>query len=420
MKKNLIGIVAAGLALALAFTGCESGSDSPVKYATDLDNPVTKGSKFTYVANPTSYTPAATATETPTGTSTLTGYDWGSYVDGTLAYNRKSDATTKSAVKGTEVGDVIKTKKSTVVLNSKDNTFSVLDETTSKEVFALVYSGDTGITANASKLYYAQVVTSVTGTAFNTKAIDVEAAAAPAEAALFQAGEVVSYDAAIANIKSALATAKPLYEAKKYEDNPTANKDAIKAYADTVKLLNEQIVRLDALKFSAVKIIVETDAAAKTTTSYLKADGSPAIAPVVATGTAPKAKTGTYKVLSGSYKDGTILVTSFDKETWNDDDGTYVNDGFKGYIKDAYPEPSATEAGSASRKAARTLTISGGTLTAPKVLTATTTAVDPSITWGFFLQASQTKYFDTTSAGYSGKDVSTAATYKSYSYVLKQ
>jgi len=418
MKKNLIGIVAAGLALALAFTGCESGSDSPVKYATDLDNPVTKGSKFTYVATPSSYEPAAADKEEVASA----GADWASFANGTNSFSRRStSAQSRGTVTGSDYGDVIKTTKSTIVLNSKDNTFSVLEETTSKEVFELKDGNDDGtVNATSKKIAKAKKVSTIaTGKDYAVTPIVCEASGVSGGViGTSGAVEVTDYKAAADALLGALDAGATAFKNAEYKAEADATK--IKAYNDIVKALKEELVLVDALRFGAVKIIVETDAAAKTTTSYLTDKGANAIAPVVATGTAPKAKTGTYKVLSGSYKDGSILVTSFDTETWNDDDGTYVKDGYKGLISEGYPEPS-TVAGSTSRKAARTLTISGGKLTFPKITNCTLAAESDPLqkTFAFFQgKGSYASWFDTRTR--TGATATAQPEYQSYSYVLKQ
>ena len=424
MKKNLFGAVAAGLALALAITsfGCESGNDDPIARLTDADLANVTGQKFVYVATPTEYQPANTTAETPTGTTG--SYEWVSYVDGRNAYNRNTSSSVltrnASGVKGTDGGDVIKTKKVSLTLNTKDYTWSLLEETTSKEVFDIV-------DYDAANAGYASVKAVKAKETATIGALTPFAVSAPSgtpgtsyTAAAITPGYLVTtapgngYADAKAKIDARITAANALKVTAVYTAEEKAFNDAVDA---NVKALKEDLLLIDAKWHGATKVVVETSAAAVTTTTYLKADGSNAIAPVTATGTAPKAKTGKYSVTSGNYITGTFLVTADDKVTFDDANDLYVDDGYKGKISITYPEAGATggRAGVIGNKTSRTFSIANNVLTLTKTNTSYTDSTPK--TYGFFKGAgSYTKYYDNSAVGY----VATAEEgYKSYSFTRK-
>ena len=425
MKKNLFGAVSAALALALAITsfGCESGNDSPVRAVTDADRAALDKATFKYVANPTEYTNTTASTDTSSGT--VGSYEWTSYVDGKLAYNRNTSATTKGDVDGTKGGDVIKTKKVTLSLDVNAGTWSALEETTSKEVFDIIDFEDTTKAGYASvKTVKAKTEATLTG---SHVAFDVSApggtpstsysAAAITPGYLITTGTgVYGYADAKTKIDAAITAANALKVAAVYTAADKTFNDAIDA---NVKALKEDLALIDAVWHGATKVVVETTADGKTTTSYLKADGSAAIASVVATGSAPKAKTGKYVLTSGNYTTGAILITADDKITYDDANDIFVDDGYKGKISITYPEAGPQiggRAGVIGNKTSRSASINGGTLTFTKTLTSNTDSATKS--YAFFKNlASYTQYYDTDAGSY----VATAEKgYVSYNFVLQK
>ena len=382
------------------------------------------GQKFVYVATPTEYSPAATTAETPSGTTG--SYEWVSYVDGRNAYNRNTSSSVltrnASGVKGTDGGDVIKTKKVSLTLNTKDYTWSLLEETTSKEVFDIVdYDATNHLYDSVKSVPVKEVTTydashtefsidngSVTANVYSPCVIHEGYQATTGTGVFGYADAKAKFDAAITAIK-ALKT--------DYVVDATT-KAMNKAIDDDITKLQGLKTLVDAKWHGATKVVVETSAAAVTTTTYLKADGSNAIAPVTATGTAPKAKTGKYSVTSGNYITGTFLITADDKITFDDANDLYVNDGYKGKISIDYPEAGATVGGRAGKignKTSRTFSIANNVLTFTKTNTSYTDSTPK--TYGFFKGAgSYTKYYDYSAVGY----VATAEEgYKSYSFTRK-
>lgn len=423
MKKNLFGAVSAALALALAITsfGCESGNDSPIRAVTDADRAALDKATFKYVANPTEYTNTTASTDTSSGT--VGSYEWTSYVDGKLAYNRNTSSTTKGAVDGTKGGDVIKTKKVTLSLDVNAGTWSALEETTSKEVFDIIDFEDTAKSGYASVKTVKAKTEATVAVGHTNFSVSAPAYSAPTYTpAAITAGYIATtspangYADAKVLIDAQITAANALKAAAVYTAEDKARNDAIDA---NVKALKEDLALIDAVWHGATKVVVETTADGKTTTSYLKADGSAAIAPVVATGSAPKAKTGKYVLTSGNYTTGAILITADDKITYDDANDIFVDDGYKGKISITYPEAGPQiggRAGVIGNKTSRSASINGGTLTFTKTLTSNTDSATK--TYAFFKDlASYTQYYDTDASGY----VATAeAGYVSYSFVLQK
>ncbi len=423
MKKNLFGAVSAALALALAITsfGCESGNDSPIRAVTDADRAALDKATFKYVATPNEYTPAGTTRETPSGTDSTTGYDWVSYVNGTLAYNRKSDSAAKSAtVKGTEVGDVIKTKKETVTLDVNAGTWSKLAEATSLEVFALVDHTATGTTANCTLTSKAVQISEDYDATHRVIAIAAGTLSGTYSPSVITPGYITTYNGAngYADVKAKFDNVIDTIKALKSDYvTSAAIKDANKAIDDDIEALNLELAYIDAKWHGATKVIVSTDAANTKTTKFVDDNGKEVIPAIVKKGTAPEAVTGKYTLLSGNYKTGSILLTTWNKVTFDDANDAYVTDaGYKGKISVTYPVASTTRVGALGQKDSRILTIANGVLTAPKILVTQSDAVDPNRQFGFILGASTTAYYDNTAIG---KHATARDEYQSYSYKLQ-
>ncbi len=421
MKKNLFGAVSAALALALAITsfGCESGNDSPIRVVTDADRAALDKATFKYVATPTEYKNTTASTDTSSGS--VGSYEWTSYINGTLAYNRNTSVTTKGTVDGTKVGDVIKTKKVTLSLDVNAGTWSALEETTSKEVFEIVdYDATTASYASVKVVKAKEIGTIGSETAFDVSSPSGTSTYVPAAITngyLATTGTgVYGYADAKAKIDAAITAANGLKKAAVYSADDKTFNDAVDA---NVKSLKEDLALIDAKWHGATKVVVETTADGKTTTSYLKADGTAAIAPVVATGDAPKAKTGKYVLTSGNYATGSILITADDKITYDDANDIFVDDGYKGKISITYPEAGPQVGGRAGvigNKTSRTASINGGTLTFTKTLTSNTDSTTK--TYAFFKDlASYTKYYETDAASYAA---TAEAGYVSYNFVLQK
>ena len=423
MKKNLFGAVSAALALALAITsfGCESGNDSPLRNPTDADRAALDKAVFKYVATPNEYTPAGTTAETPSGTSSTTGYDWVSYVNGTLAYNRKTDATAKSAtVKGTEVGDVIKTKKETVTLDVNAGTWSKLAEATSLEVFALVDYTATGTTTNCTKTSKAIQIAEDYDASHTVITITPGSLSGTYTPSVIAPGYITTYNGAngYADVKAKFDAAITTIKTLKSDYVTTAAvKDANTAIDNDIEALNLELAYIDAKWHGATKVIVSTDAANTKTTKFVDDNGKEVIPAIVKKGTAPEAETGKYTLLSGNYKTGSILLTTWNKVTFDDANDAYVTaDGYKGKISVTYPVASATRDGAIGQKDSRILTIADGVLTAPKMNVSHSDAAAATKNFAFIFSASTVAYYNNSAIGVTatGRDE-----YQSYSYKLQ-
>ena len=437
MKKNLFGAVSAALALALAITsfGCESGNDNPVRVATDADRAALDKAVFKYVVNPTHYTPAATGTETPTGSGTGP-YDWVSFKDGVNKFKR-TDATTRSAeVKGTEVNDVVRTEKETITLNT-DGTWTLSKESSDTEVFKLVVFG----TAAASTYENRRVVPVeivANGSATTSPAFAVGGFAANGTVTNITNGYYVkaasneSTDQArqtiVKNLNAALKTASDNLDAYKVANYGYVTKAVQDAYDAYVKSVKDAIADIDAwYQFEANKVIVtttNTDGASKTVRKYFKGDDAIARATVETSSGTAKPEKGTYKLLDGNYSTGTILVTGEGTIAFDDDNDKFTDssNGYVGKISVEYPDQTTVAAlnnaypASVKRKAGRKLSIVNGQLSAPKMDLSCTDAAGTH-TFGFYLSAGYNKYLDNSVAGYPA---TASENYVSYVYQLQQ
>lgn len=166
-------------------------------------------------------------------------------------------------------------------------------------------------------------------------------------------------------------------------------------------------------------------------------------------GTAKVPASGSYKVVSGNYKDGSILITKYvsgdDTYEFNDDNDSYIKNGvhYASKISEDFPvankETTASEkrkAGSNFQKAARTLNIANKTLTATAYVSSYldgTMAGSPASlknykTFSYLLSSSYTTPkaavddYNTAAnatAGSEGTEVETKVQPSSYSYVCQ-
>ena len=427
MKKNLFGAVAAGLALALAFTACESGNDNPIRVKTDADLAAAQKTEFVYVNKTTDYdnayktiagTPWTGATEYATGG--VGHWTWSSFEKGENKWNRDVAAyssvysnmtSNRGTPDGKTVGDVIKTSKKTVTLNSGDNTFTVVDESTNKEVFAIknwdytstavapiTYTGavaeygyasrkqipwkivSSGISLPANIDYFA-----VTNAVVGTSNADVTAGISVYNA--LTGSEAATRDSNIALLKAAIESQEK--HVARLKDNPDANgkngNDSIKTAETVLATIKGYYANALAAKDGAAYVILteETkDGVTKSTTVWTKkVDGTDVVRKNETTSGTESKTEGVYKLLTGNYRTGTFLVTKIKTQykvgaqtkkinaifadtntnntgTWTDgDDDTEVGD-----IARDYPVATTTVAGSAFQYAGRLFQIENGVL----------------------------------------------------------
>lgn len=436
MKKNLFGAVAAGLALALAITsfGCESGNDDPIARLTDADLANVTGQKFVFEVTPSEYKYFSGSTEEradipESGTAASTAYGnwvWSNYENGTNKWNRLYGTTSTtiaeskreselSKADGKSVGSVVKTKKSTITLNAKDNTWTLSDSSTNKEVYGInrystayqttpaEYTARQGYAAYVTIPAYIGSATAGGGTwnafaaAYTSSTFDVT----PGYVTTMQDALTILEGAdGSAGVKKTISDAITLLK-----DAPEGNKNAIKAAEAELKKCTDLITVLYAEKAAIEKSLLLTkvvleestvDGATTSTKTFYAGDKDLVVYTVKSTsGTAKAANSGKYKVLSGNYITGTLLVTSDKDYTYDDDNDFYMKGTWRGVISVDFPVAKETTAGSINQKAGRTFSINNNVLTANAVrLTATGVG---NYTHSFYLPSSITSYADAVS-----------------------
>ena len=433
MKKNLFGAVSVALALALAITsfGCESGNDDPVMLATDLDNPVTAGSKFVYAVSPTIYEAMGspiTVETTKVGRdySASSGYWYNKMVDGETNYNIIDGKWGKASVDSPKTGDVIVTLLETVTLDDDAKTWSYDTLATSWKVQAIEYNYFSSRRTD-DKPAYIELIQQDSAADPSRKETWEESKARYKEEATLAAAqvEVAEEDVAAAQIPYDAAydalTAQQKVVWNAYTD---AQKEAATSPYDTIAAaftaLKDAKDDLEVAQ-TAAKPAIEAFAVAPywehgaryvitakatvngvTTTSVAyygaKTDGKINLSKVIATassedGTATTLE-GEYSI-SGSYKDGEVLLTSInDGETvteFDDEKDRYAIDGVVYYDRkasydfpNAYTTEGTTREGSTYSKKGRTLKIANGVLTSQKIKVVNTASAE---TDAYFLGA---------------------------------
>ena len=387
MKKNLFGAVSAALALALAITsfGCESGNDSPLRNPTDADRAALDKATFKYVANPTNIlvTEADLTDKSAAlfGASTeITGYTLQPsmeklYIDGVQSYNKKSGKI--KTEKKAEVGNVYNTFSETIALKY-DGTFEYTDSTSNYEVKEIVFETDAqwGAAGRGQAAYeriedtgdnyeIADAVVAAKG-AYDTKKTAFEAA----ETAWKNAGSLPT-----GSEKTAYDAAKAAFEA--------AESAYYLAWAFR--------------EGARYTILDKTTVAGKTTGSlkYVeKLDGGKVYYTKDLSGGETKAKASGKYTIDGTYKQASILITTWEKLDFDDAAGTYVdrstslNNPNKGDIERDYPEKSYTPAvvgknniASKFCKKGRSLSLNNGVITTNKIETSLDTVAADSKTY---------------------------------------
>lgn len=405
MKKNLISAVAAGLALALAFTsfGCESGSNDPV--GVTADTAYAEGKTFTYQAKPTEYTYGGISTTGVTvndeGSQTIT--NWGTivtrYIAGVNSYNRKSGAVKalieeKAYYQAPALGDVCNTKTQKIVLDAAKQTFTWTEETTEYQVVGI---REYSFTTQGDQLSYITLPFYF----YNYGGI-------------IPTGYVAYTGATAGYINTYTGTATPAMtfdEQWAYAEAriPADQKlNALAGIAGT-NSINNLLVKdvADAYKRGARFAIVAAKNGKGTIAYYKKLEGSfiqddtnlNFVKKADYTGVAPAAKgNGKYK-LTGDYQNGTIKITTWGNEVYRDDGYYYVDNVLQLKLADTV-HPDATAYTSTTPHAAdklyskwRTLSIAGGVITAPRFFDSTYGGARESKN-GFFLDSSFVKYAD--------------------------
>ena len=401
MKKNLISAVAAGLALALAITsfGCESGNDTPVhlaytraRYAYADDAAAEAGDVFTYVAKPNSYQAIPDSTGYYTADHRVYGgtighYEWRSVIEGENAYNVISSDTKKGDVDGTKVGDRVSTVELQISLNAADKTYVVNTVTTQVAVNQLVAADYTGTDDSYDSTFYLGWkidaleaspdfgVPHVSG--YDSRYHDyVSPVATPGQIDLYAHGTANT----IVEVKQKLhdVIVDQLEVIEDIKNDPLSKEEDLAAAlldlsAYQANLAYAEGARVWISKQSSLSgILTKED-------TFLTKEGGKVISTYLEVAGDYEPITGTYKVAGGNYKDGTILLTSIEKDgveiVFDDKEGKYYLDGMGPYdMKDQFYEAPTTEVGGdVGREATyttkgRTLKIADGVLTSTAVL----------------------------------------------------
>ena len=434
MKKNLFGAVAAGLALALAITsfGCESGNDDPIARPTDADLANVLGSKFEFVATPTEYTATGTpisveATKIGLVGTPVAGYSYNKFENGSQSYNIISGEWGKVNTSKPAVGDVINTKAETITLNAKDTTFEYGASSTAYAVRQLRLSTDAAITAGTG------AYDTITALASQTDQERIDAA----KTALTTAkNETADAQAAFNTVYNAMSAAdKAAFDALTEEQKKAAQATyaTLAAKKTAQEGAQNQFDWATVWKEGARYSILNTKTVNGATTGSLiyltKLEGGKVVKTVDKKGgTAKATATGSYKVLSGGYLTGTILVTKFvqgdNTYVFDDDNDHYTLNGLEIYsskISLDFDTQSLTKGKTTFNKAGRTLSISNKTLTSAKIETNFSSVADADKTYAFLLGKShdtaQRAYDEATNRAvpHTGENIYAV----SYSYVCK-
>lgn len=409
MKKNLIGAVAAGLALALAFTGCESGEDTAFNLANYTEEAVKSKAKFVYVNAPSIYTSQDHAgmtldVNTEYATGGVGSWTWSSYEKGENKWNRDvakdsetvSYTSKRGEVTGKAVGDVVKTKKNTFTVDTSDNTWTLVQESTNKEVFS-VYVWDYKTTTVGSTTTYAgpkeeylyasrkQVPFKMQVNGTNTVALGTPTFVATEGSATTQSSvtaglvyyggtggvaEDVARDTAIEQLKKAVEGQEKYVT--RLKDNPDANKNDITTAEATLKTIKAYYDNARAWREGATYVVDESTTVDGVTNGsvkyYTAADGKVVYEITTKDSGTKKTTSGTYKLLSGTYLTGQLLLTKVDKVTFDTDaenKGFYVdagNNNDRGKTEEDYPVASLSKAGSDLQYKGRVVKIAAGVL----------------------------------------------------------
>ena len=389
MKKNLFGAVAAGLALALAITsfGCESGNDDPIARLTDADLANVTGQKFVYTSKPSKYAAISSGASTwyaeDTVQGTIGNYHWDSMANGKTVYNVENS---EHKLQGKE-GDVELTETSTITLNAKDTTFTVDVVTTDSRKYAIrnyeSIAGTHYTYLSTKKVPFALRLVTTTPVAGFTVTEGTATTASSVTEGVFEyessayATEALARAYCISLLKKAVDGQK-LYIAR-LSDSPDASKADITAANTLLGTLTEYYDNACAQRDGATVVTVEsktTNGVTETSTKWLKKFGGDVVRSATSKSGSDNQVKGSYKVLSGGYTTGTILLTTIGKVTFptnTDNTGTYTDAGDNNRVGDNavdFPKASGlTIAGSNKQYDARVLTIANGTITAPLVTT---------------------------------------------------
>ena len=436
MKKNLFGAVSAALALALAITsfGCESGNDSPVRAVTDADRAALDGSVFKYVATPTEYTGTGTPVteeETKVGKtgSTVAGFAYNKFENGSQNYNIKSGDWGKVDVTKPAVGDVINTKAETIALNAKDNTFEYGSSSSAYAVRELILSTTTTpdgaaaydiITASVSQTDQERIDAAKTAlTTAKNETADAQTAFNTVYNGL-SAADKAAFDAMTEDQKKAAQTTYATLADKKTAQTAAQNQfDWSTVWKEGARYSILDTKTVNGATTGSLKYLTKLDKDGKVVKTVDKKGGE-----------AKAAATGSYKVVDSGYNTGSILITKLVKGdntyVFDDDNDHYTLNGLEIYsskISVDFDTQTTTKGKTTYSKKGRTLLISNGTLTSQKIETNNSTVTaDVNKTYAFLLNSSNDtpkKAADdagNTAAGHSGVNLYAA----SYSYVLQK
>lgn len=449
MKKSLFGVAAAGLALALAITsfGCESGHDNPLRVPTDVDWAKFNKTSFSFVSVPNDYTNSpvgSTITATEYGKGKVGSWVWEGYEAGTNKWNRDVPAKSEGAnytitrgdVTGDKVGDVVKTKKTTVTLNAGDCSWSMTSEATNKEVFQ-IFNWDyksTGTGASATITGAVDEFNYASRKQVPWKVMPKDSSSAlPANYASYQFKVVKGNDVTATTVTPGILIYYPpnQTEADVIETSINRLKEAIDAQEKYVAQLKRNEAgnataianaENDLKKFkdwhtnawtqregAAFVVLEETtkDGVTKSVTSWKKAIDKDVVASQESTSGTESKTEGKYTVISGDYISGTFLVTKYNTITFNDkndkNEGTYIDEGAitrYGDIAKDYPASTETIKGNKLQYNGRVFVIENKVLRGkePVIDTKTFTSTSSQMTrdniFGWTYQSYEAKHKD--------------------------
>ena len=428
MKNNFFGAVSAALVLALSIAsfGCESGDDTPVRIPED---DYSGNGTFTYKAAPTDYVYNANFTETAEAADTSSEYGswkWESYKDGENKWNRLSGtpATTaaqavRGSVKGDEIGDVVQTKEYTITFNGA-GTWTLNKKFAEEEVLGInAFTKECDVSGAAYDEYVARLaydayvdvpvyfVNDATGLT-QVFSIELDHNDEPTELNIHPGYYLGKPDGVLVDLEALKKDVEALLPA--WNDAPEANKTKIADAEAVIDDINDWINLIKACKAAydagktltkIVKTFTSEDNFLTYSTKYY-ADKL-LVSTIVTTDGETKPDAGTFKLVKGNFKNGTILITSDNDYSYFDDDDYYMDGGWRGVISADF-ETTDDKDGKPFTKEARTLTIKGGVLTAPAVRLTKKTAADFENGWYLPIQTPSIKlvYEENTRAATAG------------------
>ncbi len=399
MKKNLFGAVSAALALALAITsfGCESGSNDPV--GVGVDAAAAAALTFTYEADPTEYTYNGTSVSGATevdndvvkyydNTLGTAGYSKNSYIAGVNAYNiltgkKLAKIEKKNYFQAPALGNVCDTKIQKLVLNAKDNTYTVKEYTTKYAVIGIRLSSDSDNATTRATANYGDSMAYAT-LPFFFISTSTPASYGTAYAGGVAVGYINRYQSASSTLTEAEAwtSALGLVSTTKFLTGPATGVDLWEVADAYMRGARFCIQGDDARAY--YKALNGNMIQAESNDNFVK------VVKCTTDGSTDK-DSGSYS-LSGDYMNGTLTVTKNGSYAFRSDGYYYKDNVLQVNKADVdFTVASTTTTGNKLYSKHRTLSIAGGVVTAPRYITNYTNATLVNNN-GFFFDSSFVTY----------------------------